>query len=273
MREAEMKNNLIKINNDFYDNLSKEMIVLREKCINDLKTIQTHGSHLNKTQTFTYIYHLVAELSFFNDDEVLEVLSGFGITKLTTKFFQPFGEFFESLDLVCKNSKFLCPYETIWGFYKSHNQSFFKIQLSTDLGLNLSKITKKVNRQENNNTIPDEISNLYKDIKVSDRFFKSEISYYNSGLKEKNTTNSIFHQLRFSHKVDYRNLYNMLLDFNKEGIGTVYEPDFKFYFYDLLELLLKDQSLLKNDPDTQLKYGDLESRRFKIKRVERLVLS
>jgi len=65
----------------------------------------------------------------------------------------------------------------------------------------------------------------------------------------------------------------MLLDFNKEGIGTVYEPDFKFYFYDLLELLLKDQSLLKNDKDTQLKYGDFESRRFKIKRVERLVLS
>ena len=129
MSEAEMKNSLFKINNDFYENLSKEMIVLREKCINDLKTIQTHGSHLNKTQTFTYIYHLVAELSFFNDDEVLEVLSGFGITKLTTKFFQPFGEFFESLDLVCKNSKFLCPYETIWGFYKSHNQSFFKIQL------------------------------------------------------------------------------------------------------------------------------------------------
>jgi hypothetical protein len=40
-----------------------------------------------------------------------------------------------------------------------------------------------------------------------------------------------------------------------------------------LELLLKDQSLLKNDKDTQLKYGDFESRRFKIKRVERLVLS
>ena len=74
---------------------------------------------------------------------------------------------------------------------------------------------------------------------------------------------------KFSSKI----LVYMLLDFNKEGIGTVYEPDFKFYFYDLLELLLKDQSLLKNDPDTQLKYGDLESRRFKIKRVERLVLS
>ena len=100
MSEGEMKNNLFKINNDFYDNLSKEMIVLREKCINDLKTIQTHGFHLNKTQTFTYIYHLVAELSFFNDDEVLEVLSGLGITKLTTKFFQPYGEFFESLNIL-----------------------------------------------------------------------------------------------------------------------------------------------------------------------------
>ena len=273
MREAEMKNNLIKINNDFYENLSKEMIVLRQKCINDLKMIQTHDSHLKKTQIFVRIYHLVAELSFFNDDEVLEVLSGFGITKLTTKFFQPFGEFFESLNILHKKSKFLYPSNIIWSFYKSHNLSFFKIQLSTDLGLNLSKITKKVNRQENNNSFPDEISNLYKDIKVSDRLFKSEIPYYKSGLKEKNTTNSIFHQLRFSHKVDYWNLYNMLLDFNKEGIGTVYEPDFKFYFYDLLELLLKDQSLLKNDDETQLKYGDFESRRFKIKRVERLVLS
>ena len=273
MSEAEMKKILIKINNDYYENLSKEMIVLREKYINDLKMIQTHGSHLNENLTFTYIYHLVAELSFFNDDEVLEVLSGFGITKLTTKFFQPFEEFFESLNILHKKSKFLYPSNIIWSFYKSHNLSFFKIQLSTDLGLNLSKITKKVNRQENNNTIPDEFSNLYKDIKVSDRFFKSEIPYYNSGLKEKNTTNSIFHQVKFSHKVDYRNLYNVLLEFNKEGIGTVYEPDFKFYFYDLLELLLKDQSLLKNDPDTQLKYGDLESRRFKIKRVERLVLS
>ena len=273
MREAEMKNNLIKINNDFYQNLSKEMIVLRQKCINDLKMIQTHDSHLKKTQTFARIYHLVAELSFFIDDEVLEVLSGFGITKLTTKFFKPYGEFFESLNILHKKSKFLYPSETIWGFYKIYSLSFFKIQLSTDLGLNLSKITKKVNRQENNNTIPDEISNLYKDIKVSDRLFKSEIPYYKSGLKEKNTTNSIFHQLRFSHKVDYWNLYNMLLDFNKEGIGTVYEPDFKFYFYDLLELLLKDQSLLKNDDETQLKYGDFESRRFKIKRVERLVLS
>ena len=273
MREAEMKNNLIKINNDFYQNLSKEMIVLRQKCINDLKMIQTHDSHLKKTQTFARIYHLVAELSFFNDDEVLEVLSGLGITKLTTKFFQPYGEFFESLNILHKESKFLYPSETIWGFYKIYSQSFFKIQLSTDLGLNLSKITKKVNRQENNNSFPDEISNLYKDIKVSDRLFKSEIPYYKSGLKEKNTTNSIYHQLRFSHKVDYWNLYNMLLDFNKEGIGTVYEPDFKFYFYDLLELLLKDQSLLKNDDETQLKYGDFESRRFKIKRVERLVLS
>ena len=37
MSETEMKNNLFKINNDFYDNLSKEMIVLREKYINDLK--------------------------------------------------------------------------------------------------------------------------------------------------------------------------------------------------------------------------------------------
>ena len=118
MREAEMKNNLIKINNDFYENLSKEMIVLREKCINDLKMIQTHNSHLNKTQTFARIYHLVAELSFFNDDEVLEVLSGLGITKLTTKFFQPYGEFFESLNILHKESKFLYPSETIWGFYK-----------------------------------------------------------------------------------------------------------------------------------------------------------
>ena len=58
MSEGEMKNNLFKINNDFYDNLSKEMIVLREKCINDLKTIQTHSSHLNKIHTFTDIYHL-----------------------------------------------------------------------------------------------------------------------------------------------------------------------------------------------------------------------
>ena len=145
MSEGEMKNILFKINNDFYDNLSKEMIVLREKCINDLKTIQTHGFHLNKTQTFTYIYHLVAELSFFNDDEVLEVLSGLGITKLTTKIFQPYGEFFESLNILHKESKFLYPSETIWGFYKIYSQSFFKIQLSTDLGLNLSKIIKKVN--------------------------------------------------------------------------------------------------------------------------------
>ena len=106
MSEAEMKKILIKINNDYYENLSKEMIVLREKYINDLKMIQTHGSHLNENLTFTYIYHLVAELSFFNDDEVLEVLSGFGITKLTTKFFQPFGEFFESLNILHKKSKF-----------------------------------------------------------------------------------------------------------------------------------------------------------------------
>lgn len=273
MRALEMKKILIKFNNDFYENLSKEMIVLREKCINDLKTIQIHDSHLNKTQTFVRIYHLVAELSFFIDDEVLEVLSGFGITKLTTKFFKPYGEFFESLNILHKESKFLYPSETIWGFYKSHNLSFFIIQLGIDLGLSLSEIANKVNRQENNNSFPDEISNFYKDMKVSDRLFKSEIPYYKSGLKEKNTTNSILHQIKFSHKVDYWNLYNMLLDFNKEGIGNVYEPDFKFYFYDLLELLLKDQSLLKNDSDTQLKYGDLESRRFKIKRVERLLLS
>jgi hypothetical protein len=73
----------------------------------------------------------------------------------------------------------------------------------------------------------------------------------------------------------------LLADFNKKLKPTDFiketefvefnETDFKVEFYDLLEIVFREKYLLNNSEEAISNYKTL--RRFKIKRVERLILS
>lgn len=67
-------------------------------------------------------------------------------------------------------------------------------------------------------------------------------------------------------------LYMELLNFNKEANHIrFYEPDFREEFYGLLEVVLRDKSLLGDYENVVENYGTL--RRYKIKLVESIILS
>lgn len=115
---------------------------------------------------------------------------------------------------------------------------------------------------------------LHYKIKKLDEFLELEMNDFKFPFDGYSVVKSIRKVVNFPHKIDFSNLYVQLKGDNKIiDINNFFESDFKCEFYDLLEILVRDKSILNNSKIAQLNYGDIGNRRFKIKRVEKLILN
>ena len=76
-------------------------------------------------------------------------------------------------------------------------------------------------------------------------------------------------RFNFPYKVIFRNLYDILLEINKEHLYIKNESDFKVEFYDLLDIILRDKTILKDEEITQINYYNYRS--FKTKRINSIL--
>jgi hypothetical protein len=267
-----MRDSLKIINIEFKDCVLQLLKSQRSEIVNHLKNHKEEYLKLNVIQRFVAIDKYINALSFYKDDEVIETIKNLGLIKYTPKVFMSYLDFFMSLDEFQEKSKYLYPTEIIWGYYKFYSSSVIKEKMALDFKIDLSAIAGRINRQINNQDFPKILTEVIEDSKIIFDFVKKDIPDFKIDISNDNPFTSMTHRIKYSHKNDLYNLYIFLLDFNKK-IEWVdfYEPDFKVEFYDLLEIILREKALLNNGEQAISNYETL--RRFKIKRVERLILS
>lgn len=270
-----MKEALKEINRQCKEQEIRRLAIEREALIHEIENLKEDYLELNHLQKFVLIADNVFKLSFYKDDEVIEVIKSFGLLKNTSKVFISNTVFFQALDNYQEQTKYLYSYEIIWVFYKLYSSSVIKEKMALDFNIDLLKLATKVNRQQGNLNFPAVFKEKIEEIKKQSKFLKQEIPNYKMPISDKNAVNSAVHINQYAHKNELYNLYHFLLDFNiKAEFIDVYEPDFKCEFFHLLEIVLRDKTLLNNYSDAQLDYGKkIDNRRFKIKCVERLILS
>lgn len=271
-----MKQALIKINRDYKTQLIKSLTLEKDEIIKEFNSIRKEEfNKLRPVHKFGVFRHIINDLSLFKDEEVISFMESLGFTKHVTKYFVSIFDIFEALDEHCEKSKYLIPYEIVIGFYKINSQTFFNTQLNYDLGFDIKEISKKLKRQEKNERLPGAFKSLHKNLIIIKKLLEKEAPELKFPVFEDRIISSISKNNSFSHKIVFYNLYQTLKDFNKEAkFVEFYEPDFKCEFYDLFKILLRDKKLLNDNEENQkVNYGSVNSRRFKIKRVERLLLS
>ncbi len=269
-----MKEKLKDMNNEYKEKLISSLNMDRVQIITYWKNNREEILKLNPIQKFIRLYRDLPTLSMYRDNEVLSLLESFGITKLTTKFFVPIEDFFKLLDEFQETHNYYYLYITTWFYYNAYSLNFFRNQLAFDFGLDLKKITAKVKRQEKNGNLHvafEPLKNRHKEIK---ELINQEMPDHKFPFDGGSIIKSTGKVTNFPHKIYFYNLYMQQKSNNLDmGIFKFNEPDFKCEFYDLLSILLRDKSILNDGIEEQLKYGEPGSRRFKIKRVERLILS
>ncbi|SFZ93535.1 hypothetical protein SAMN05428642_103189 [Flaviramulus basaltis] len=267
-----MKDKLKILNEEFKEKTFDLLQPNKSQFINHLKNHKEEYLKLNELQRFVAIGKYVDYLSFYKDDEVISVIKNLGLVKYTPKIFVCYLDIFNSLDKYQEETKYLYPYETIWGFYTLHSSSVIKEKMALDFNMDLAAIAGRVNRQINNLNFPPFLKEVIEENQNLFELIKKEIPNYKINISEKNPFTSIAHTIKYSHKNELYNLYMFLVDFNKKvGFIKFYEPDFKVEFYDLLEIVLREKSIIDYTDERIKEYKTL--RRFKIKQVERLILS
>lgn len=270
-----MKKALKELNRQFKEQELQRLANQRGGNIHELETLKEDYLELNNLQKFVLIADNVFKLSFYKDDEVIGVIKSFGLLKYTSKVFISNTDFFKALDSFQEKTKYLYPYELLWGFYKLYSSSVIKEKMALDLNVDLLKLATKVNRQQGNLNFQPVLKEKMEEIKKLSKFLKQEIPNYKMSISDKNAVNSTMHINQYAHKNELYNLYYFLLDFNIEAqYININEIDFKVEFYHLLEIVLRDKTLLYNYNNSNEVYGKKEdNKRLKYKCVERLILS
>lgn len=246
---------------------------LRNKGIIGLTSYRDEYLKLKPIYKLEFIKNFIYILSLYKDEEVLTLMKYYEIGEDVTNYFVYINDIYEGLDKYVANSKYIVPYEVMMQSYIKYSESFFMIKLSEKMGFDLNKISSKTYRQEKNGNLPED----FLEFKDYLNEFKVMVNNENPGIalaiKERSIASSLKKHIRYHTKIYFYNLYHTLLDFNKEiNHNEIDEPDFKWKFYDLYELLILDKEELKADIDSELNYGDPGNRRFKIKRVEGQIL-
>lgn len=267
-----MKDVVSVLNSQIKQKINGHLISNKEEFIGYIKSHEKAFLEMNALQRLVALDKHVLFLSFYSYIEVKSVIKPLGLKKYTPMIFKNHLEFFEELDQLDKRTKYLYPYNLIWGYYLYYSLSVIKERIALDLDIDLSVIASKVNRQMNNKSFPPVMLKVLENNTTIFDEIKKESPYYKMDISDKNPFTSIMHMVKYPHKNELYNLYMELLNFNKEvNHIRFYEPDFKEEFYNLLEIVLRDKSLLGYYETVVEDYGSL--RRFKIKRVESLILS
>ncbi len=267
-----MKNRLKSINTQFKDKTLRSLQIERKNHIKFLHSKKEEFLKFNQLERFVFIDEAVFNLSFYIDDEVIDLIKSFGLLKYTPNVFINNINFFQDLDTHQKQTKYLFPYEIIWGYYKLYSSSVIKEKMALDFNMDISAIAGRVNRQINNLNFPSVLTEVIEEVKKITDFVKKEKPNYKIPIFDKNPLTSVAHIVKYAHKNEFYNLYMFLADFNKEAeFIDFHEPDFNCDFYDLLKILFRDKSILNETEETVSNYYSI--RQFKNKRVQRLILS
>lgn len=218
-------------------------------------------------------YHLkllLPYLSYLCTDKDKEMLRNCGLSNLTFKQFISYETICESLNKLFESSNYNINYPIVFKCYENYFSDYFMsiLNLEPKLDFDLTKITSNMSRQIRNGTFENGLSDEVKsDLNANKNLIKEILPLFGYSFKDNEMAPNLKRSIKFPHKLWVPNLYNSLLKDN-ENINI---SDFKVFFYDLMEIIIRDKSILKNDIDSISNYATI--RRFKIKRVERLILS
>ena len=211
-----MRNSVKRINTEFKEKTFDLLQSQRSQIINHLTTHRKEYLKLNVLRRHAEISYYVAKLSFFTDEEVKEVIKSLGLIKYTPKVFVSHLDFFKSLDEFQEKAKYLYLYETIWCIYESYSLSVIKEKMALDYNIDLSASAGKVDRQRNNKSFPQTLTEVVEDVTKVFDFVKKEIPGFKMNISDKNPFTSMTHRIKYSHKYELHNLYLLSADFIKE---------------------------------------------------------
>jgi len=262
------------INQEYKKVLLEALILERREIIELFKNNKKEFNQLDSVEKIINIKEYIIRLSSFNDNEVLSFMEELGVNSIVTKYFTSLKDIFDELDKLSVNSKFLFPYTFIFDIYAAYSQMFFNTQLCYNFGFNSSEMLKRLKRQEKNKNLPQEFEELHKKLLNNKHSMNDGILRVTIPVSDDSLISSMKRINRFPHKVYFRELYDKLYLYN-DGIiiNTRLKSDFKCDFYALFKILFRDKMFFKNDDEKELIYGKPGNRRFKIKQVERLILS
>jgi|SRR5690606_29038018 len=259
-------------NGQFKEEALQSLQVQRNEVIDYLAKYKNSILKLDKIQRFIVLDKPVRDLSFHNDFEVKNIIKDLGLIKYTPKVFVAHSDFFRLMGSFQEHAKFLYPSRTIWSIYELYSLSVIKEKIALDLDINPADMARRLNRQRNTKNSSLILGEAVNQIKILIEKAKTEMPEIKYKIKDNTPFTSIMHQVLYSHKNDLYHLYMIIMNFNKElDLLGFNEPDFKEEFYDLLVFFLREKELLNDTEESRANYPTL--RQFKIKRVERLILS
>lgn len=221
----------------------------------------------NVIQKYILIHEHIYELSFYDINRVEAILIKYKLNEILPKLFKDTRILLDKLDTHAQVSNHIFSLKEIYSLYKEYAKLIVKRQLAEQLGIDLVKVAEKMNRQYKNNNSPELLIELTEESLKIKEILNSEGVKFN--FKESTPFTSFTHGFNFPHKVIFRNLYDILLEINKEHSYIKNESDFKVEFYNLLYVLLRDKTILKDEEIAQINYYNTRS--FKTKRIESLL--
>mgnify|MGYP001420707982 CR=1 FL=1 len=141
------KKELLKIYTDYIGKINQEKQIERIETVNALNEL--HPDYLKMSDSLKYL--LIDEymylLSFYKDNEVLEILNRFHLTFFTPKVFIDYKSVLKSIQKHNADSSLLFPVETIFLAYNAYSRFIVKEAICNDLDIDYTKIAEKMNRQ------------------------------------------------------------------------------------------------------------------------------
>ena len=235
--------------------------------LNKIYTTYLKEDRLNK---FFLIHNLIYFLSFYKDDEVLEILNRFHLSTFTPKVFIDYNSLLESIPKHNAESTLHYNLSMIISAYNSYSKFIVKQAICNDLDIDYIKIAEKMNRQYKAGNSPKPLVDQVAFLKETKKLLKEHNIHFR--FKEQTPFTSASHEFKYPHKGIFRNLYDILLDLNNQLIPNFNQADLKVEFYDLLSLILRDKSILNINSESELLYGEPGNTRFKKKTIEYLFL-
>lgn len=261
------KKQVEKMNAEFRDTELQQLEKNLPHILDVLEELHESYESSNAFQKYILIHKHIYELSFYDINRVEAILIKYNLNEILPKLFKDTRTLLDKLDTHEQVSNYIFPLKEIYSLYKEYTKLIVKRQLAEQLGIDLVKVAEKLNRQYKNNNSPELLNELTEEsLKLRD-ILNSEGVKFN--IKENSPFTSFIHGFNFPHKVIFRNLHDILLEVNKEHSNLNNENDFKVEFYDLLDILLRDRDILKDDNDSKASYHNIRS--FKTKRINSIL--
>lgn len=261
-----------KDNQDWKANYLENLESVKEENLSKLINIKNEYMRFTSQQKFDFLFENIFELSLSTDIKTINQLESMGVGGIVHKYFVNADEIFEMLDKFYEKSIYLFPYGLIWGYYEALSKLFFFYQLSVNFGYDLSKVFNSLYRKEKNGTLEVSLVNQLEQLKKMDE----EVSKENTGLRIVIDKEMVSSTIRKSFtKPQKITLYNLFVTLKDNSLASpIDKRDMKYFyrdFYDLMAILLRDKSILNDNPDSDVRSKYNSDDRFKAKRVKSLL--